>query len=207
MMACLIKPTSGTVIINAWDIARNPVKAKQITGFIPDRPYLYGKLTGREFLRFIGGLYCLPAEDIEQRTAQLLDLFNLSGWGDELIEGFSHGMKQRLVMAAALIQRPNVIIVDEPMVGLDPAGAKLVKRIFKGLCARGATIFMSTHTLEIVEEMCDRIGIIQEGRLIAVGTLKELREMSGTVGKKLETIFFKLTGEEEMEEIIEALRM
>lgn len=207
MMAGLIKPTSGTVIIDTWDIARNPVEAKQITGFIPDRPYLYGKLTGREFLRFIGGLYRLPAEDIEQRIAQLLELFNLSAWGDELIEGFSHGMKQRLVMAAALIQRPNVIIVDEPMVGLDPAGAKLVKRIFKGLCARGATIFMSTHTLEIVEEMCDRIGIIQEGRLIAVGTLKELREMSGTVGKKLETIFFKLTGEEEMEEIIEAIRM
>jgi ABC-2 type transport system ATP-binding protein len=207
MMAGLMKPTSGTVIIDNWDIARNPVEAKQITGFIPDRPYLYGKLTGREFLRFIGGLYHLTAKDIDPRIAQLLDLFNLSAWGDELIEGFSHGMKQRLVMASALIQGPNVIIVDEPMVGLDPAGAKLVKRIFKGLCERGTTIFMSTHTLEIVEEMCDRIGIILEGRLIAVGTLKELREMSGAVGKKLEEVFFRLTGEAEVGEIIEALRV
>jgi ABC-2 type transport system ATP-binding protein len=207
MMAGLMRPTSGTIIIDGWDIARNPGEAKQITGFIPDRPYLYGKLTGREFLRFIGGLYHLTTGDSEQRIAQLLELFNLTAWGDELIEGFSHGMKQRLVMAAALIQRPKVIIVDEPMVGLDPAGAKLVKRIFKGLCERGATIFMSTHTLEIVEEMCDRIGIILEGRLIAVGTLKELREMSGAAGKKLEEVFFKLTGEAEMQEIIEALRM
>ncbi|MCX5896184.1 MAG: ABC transporter ATP-binding protein [Proteobacteria bacterium] len=206
MIAGLLKPTSGSIVIDQWDLSQHPVEAKKITGFIPDRPFIYGKLTGREFLRFIGGLYSLPPDQTEERIRQFLDLFNLESWGDELVEGFSHGMKQRLVMASALIHRPRVIIVDEPMVGLDPAGAKLVKRIFKGLCRSGVTIFMSTHTLEIAEEMCDRIGIIQEGKLIAVGTMKELRESSGTEGKKLESIFFKLTGEEEMTEVIEALR-
>ncbi len=206
MMAGLIKPTAGTIIIDAHDLAQNPLAAKQITGFIPDRPYLYQKLTGREFLRFIGGLYRLRDQETSARTAQLLDLFRLTDWGDALIETYSHGMKQRLVMAAALLPQPKVIIVDEPMVGLDPAGSKLVKDIFKGLCARGATVFMSTHSLDIVEELCDRIGIIQGGRLIAVGTLKELREMTGAVGKKLEEIFFKLTDEQEREGLTTAVR-
>jgi len=207
MMAGLTQPTAGTVQIESWDITRDPVAAKQITGFIPDRPYLYGKLTAREFLRFISGLYHVPPHETDAQINQLLGLFNLTPWADELIEGFSHGMKQRLVMSSALIHKPRVLIVDEPMVGLDPAGAKLVKRIFKGLCEAGVTVFMSTHTLEIAEEMCDRIGIIQEGRMIAVGTIRELREMSGAVGKRLEEIFFKLTGEEDMGELIEALRL
>ena len=207
MMAGVLGPTEGTVLIDGIPMATEPEAAKRIIGFIPDRPFLYEKLTGREFMGFIAELYGIDDGIFHQKAEALLIQFSLYDWADHLIEAYSHGMKQRLVMASALIQRPNVIIVDEPMVGLDPAGAKLVKSIFKGLCARGATIFMSTHTLEIVEEMCDRIGIIQEGKLIAVGTLKELREMSGTVGKKLETIFFKLTGEEEMEEIIEAIRM
>ncbi len=206
MMAGLMKPTSGEIFIDAYNLATNSIQAKQITGFIPDRPYLYGKLTAKEFLRFISGLYHLPLGQSNQRIDQILNLFNLTAWADELIEGFSHGMKQRLVMASALIHKPQIIIVDEPMVGLDPAGAKLVKNIFKGLCENGVTIFMSTHSLEIAEEMCDRIGIIQEGRLIAVGTMKELRDRSGTMGKKLESIFFKLTGEEESEEVIQALR-
>jgi ABC-2 type transport system ATP-binding protein len=207
MMAGLIQPSSGSAQIDSWDIARDPVAAKQVTGFIPDRPYLYGKLTAREFLRFISGLYHVPLHETDARIAQLLGLFNLTPWADELIEGFSHGMKQRLVMSSALIHKPRVLIVDEPMVGLDPAGAKLVKRIFKGLCEAGVTVFMSTHTLEIAEEMCDRIGIIQEGRLIAVGNIRELREMSGIVGRRLEEIFFRLTGEEDMGELIEALRI
>jgi ABC-2 type transport system ATP-binding protein len=206
IMAGLIQPSSGSAVIDSWDIARNPVEAKQITGFIPDRPYLYGKLTAQEFLRFISGLYHVPPEDTEGRIAQLLELFNLTPWGDELIEGFSHGMKQRLVMSSALIHKPRVLIVDEPMVGLDPAGVKLVKRIFRGLCEAGVTVFMSTHTLEIAEEMCDRIGIIQDGRLIAVGNVKELKEMAGAVGKRLEEIFFKLTGAEELGELVETLR-
>jgi ABC-2 type transport system ATP-binding protein len=128
-------------------------------------------------------------------------------YGDELVESFSHGMKQRLVMASALIHRPRVLIVDEPMVGLDPKGAKLVKRIFRELCQTGATVFMSTHTLEIAEEMCDRIGIINEGALIAVGTMKQLRETTGGAAQKLESIFFKLTGQEAADEALAALRV
>lgn len=207
MMAGLIKPTAGTIIIDSHDLALNPLAAKQVTSFIPDRPYLYNKLTGRELLRFIGGLYHLPDEETAARAAHLLNLFSLTDWGDELIETYSHGMKQRLVMAAALLPRPKVIIVDEPMVGLDPAGSKLVKDLFKGLCARGATVFMSTHSLDIVEELCGRIGIIQDGRLIAVGTLKELRDMTGAVGKKLEEVFFKLTEEQERGDLTAALRV
>jgi ABC-2 type transport system ATP-binding protein len=207
MMAGLIQPSAGSALIDSRDIALDPVAAKQVTGFIPDRPYLYGKLTAREFLRFISGLYHVPPGETDARITHLLELFNLTPWTDELIEGFSHGMKQRLVMSSALIHKPRVLIVDEPMVGLDPAGAKLVKRIFRGLCEAGVTVFMSTHTLEIAEEMCDRIGIIQEGRLIAVGNIRELRHMSGIVGKRLEEIFFKLTGEVDMGELIEALRL
>ena len=131
----------------------------------------------------------------------------MSDYADELIESYSHGMKQRLVMAAALIHRPRTIIVDEPMVGLDPRGAKLVKRIFRELCDHGITIFMSIHTLEIAEEMCDRIGIIQQGRLIAVGTMDELKEQIGGSDGRLESIFFKLTGDEDMQEVISALRL
>jgi ABC-2 type transport system ATP-binding protein len=207
MMAGLMQPSSGSVAIGPWNLASDPVAAKQITGFIPDRPYLYGKLTAREFLRFICGLYHISPSEAGERIEQMLELFNLTSWGDELIEGFSHGMKQRLVMSSALIHRPRVLIVDEPMVGLDPAGAKLVKRIFNGLCEAGVTVFMSTHTLEIAEEMCQRIGIIQDGRLIAAGNIRELREMSGAIGRRLEEIFFRLTGEQEMGALIEALRL
>jgi ABC-2 type transport system ATP-binding protein len=206
MMAGLLRPTRGEIFIDNWDILKNPREAKRIIGFIPDRPFLYAKLTGKEFLKFIGDLYGLTRTETEVRSQQLIDLFNLHSNADELIESYSHGMKQRLVMTSALMHKPKVIIVDEPMVGLDPKGAKLVKKIFRGLCQQGVTVFMSTHTLEVAEEMCDRIGIIQHGHLIALGTVQDLKEKAGSEDKKLESIFFKLTGEEEMEEVIEALR-
>jgi len=206
MMAGLVKPTHGQAFINGWNVYANPREAKLITGFIPDRPFLYGKLTGREFLRFVGNLYGLASSAIDSRIDRLFSLFNTTDYGDDLIESYSHGMKQRIVMASALIHNPKVLIVDEPMVGLDPRGAKLVKRIFKNLCKNGTTVFMSTHTLEIAEEMCDRIGIIQEGQVIAVGSMKELKEKAGSDDKRLESIFFKLTGDEDMEDVIEALR-
>jgi len=207
MLAGLIKPTIGKVIIDGWDLAEHPNRAKEVVGFIPDRPFLYEKLTALEFLRFIAGLYNLSSNGVEGRMHYLFDLFGLTDWQNELIEGFSHGMKQRLVMASAFIHQPKLIVVDEPMVGLDPKGAKLVKEIFREFCKEEKTVFMSTHTLEVAEEVCDRIAIIQEGKIIAVGSMKELREKAGSEGKKLESIFFKLTGGEEVEKVVEALRL
>jgi ABC-2 type transport system ATP-binding protein len=203
MMAGVLKPTSGKVLIDAKDMAESPLECKRVIGFIPDRPFLYEKLTGREILQFIAGIYELPHNGLEKRMEQLFELFEIGPWRDDLVESYSHGMKQRLVMATALIHQPRVIIVDEPMVGLDPRAAKLVKKVFKSLCHKGITIFISTHTLQVAEEMCDRIGIIHQGKLIAVGTMKELREMSGMHAKELEEVYFKLTGAEEMAEIQE----
>ncbi|MDY7033803.1 MAG: ABC transporter ATP-binding protein, partial [Thermodesulfobacteriota bacterium] len=207
IMAGLLKPTSGKVIINGHDMSKNPIEAKKITGFIPDRPFLYEKLTGKEFLCFMAGLYGMNKNGYEMRISRLLELFELTDWGDELIEGYSHGMKQRLVMSGALIHNPKVLIVDEPMVGLDPKGARLVKEMFKLISTQGTTVFMSTHSLGIAEEMCGRVAIIQEGKLIALGTTDELRNKVGnTEEKKLESVFLSLTGGEEMAEIIEVLK-
>jgi len=207
IMVGLLKPTSGRVIIDGNDIAKNPLEAKKVVGFIPDRPFLYEKLTGKEFLRFMAGLYSIDINSYESKISELLELFELTEWGDELIEGYSHGMQQRLVMSSALIHNPKVIIVDEPMVGLDPKGARLVKEIFKAISLKGTTIFMSTHTLEIAEEMCDRIAIIQEGKVIALGTMDELRKKVDSTGDQgLESVFLVLTGGEEMREIIDVLK-
>jgi ABC-2 type transport system ATP-binding protein len=197
MMVGLIKPTSGRVLIDGQDISRQPEEAKAILGFIPDRPYLYEKLTGREFLEFIADLHSLDSGDKrKKRIGELLIFFDLEDWGRELVESYSHGMRQRLIIAAALLHRPKVLIVDEPMVGLDPKGARLVKRLFFELAKKGMAIFMSTHSLEVAEKMCQRIGIINEGRLIAVGTMAELREKAQSTDERLEPLFLKLTGGE-----------
>jgi ABC-2 type transport system ATP-binding protein len=196
MMAGLLLPTAGSICIDGWNIATHPAEAKQVCGFIPDRPFLYAKLTGREFLRFSARLYGMAEQAAERGIDEHCALFHMQDYRDDLIESYSHGMKQRLVMAAALLHRPKVIIVDEPMVGLDPKGAKLVKEIFRDRArTRGTTIFMSTHTLEIAEEVCDRIGIIQSGRIIAVGAMDDLRRHAGGVGGRLEELFFRLTGD------------
>jgi ABC-2 type transport system ATP-binding protein len=193
MMAGILQPTEGTVIIDGKNLAEDPVGAKQVTGFIPDRAFLYEKLSGIEFLRFVGSLYGMDDRRSEARIRELLSLFEMNQWGGDLIESYSHGMKQRLVMSAALIHEPKVIVVDEPMVGLDPKGARLVKTIFKSLADKRVSIFMSTHTLVVAEEMCDRIGIIHEGRLIADGTAYELRQKAGAEKHDLEAVFLKLT--------------
>lgn len=203
MIAGLIQPTSGRVLLDGKDVSRKPEEAKSILGFIPDRPHLYEKLTGQEFLEFIAGLHGLPSGDSQQsRTAELLRLFDLQDWGRELIESYSHGMRQRLIIAAALLPHPKALIVDEPMVGLDPKGARLVKGLFGNLAKSGVAIFLSTHTLELAEEMCHRIGIINEGRVIALGTMQELREEARSVDERLEPLFLRLTGEEGMEGIV-----
>ena len=199
MMAGVLMPSDGRIIINGHDMAKEPVAAKQCVGFIPDRPFLYEKLTGFEFLQFVAGLYGLSSNGkLKHRIEGLLDLFGLARWGVELIEGYSHGMKQRLVMCGALVHRPKVLIVDEPMVGLDPRGARLVKDIFKDQVEKGATLFMSTHSLDVAQEICDEIAIIEDGRLIARGTAEALRRQAGVDGT-LEEVFLRLTREKEDE--------
>jgi len=198
MMAGLMKPTSGRVCLDGKDVLRQPEEAKSVLGFIPDRPYLYEKLTGQEFLDFIADLHGLETGNSRQkRIDELLTFFDLQGWCRELIESYSHGMRQRLVFGAALLHRPKVLIVDEPMVGLDPKGTRLVKGLFRDLSKKGVSIFMSTHTLELAEEICQRIGIINEGRVIALGNMEELREKAKTTDARLESLFLKLTGGEE----------
>jgi len=195
MMAGLLQPTSGSVLIGGHDVQEEPLKAKFITGFIPDRPFLYEKLTAREFMHFIAKLYDM--DDGKNRISELLDLFGLNEWADELAENFSHGMKQRLVMASALLHKPQVLVVDEPMVGLDPRGARLVKDIFRDLASHGVTVFMSTHTLEIVETMCTRVAIINKGEIIAEGSVEHLGRMARMPNSHLEQIFLRLTGGDE----------
>jgi ABC-2 type transport system ATP-binding protein len=193
MMAGVLKPTAGRILIDGMDLSSEPAEVKRHVGFIPDRPFVYEKLTGVEFLRFAGGLYEVNhTGGLEARIQELLRLFELEHWGDELIESYSHGMKQRLVMCAALLHRPRVLIVDEPMVGLDPRGTRLVKDIFLDEAGKGTTIFMSTHSLDVAQEVCQEVAIIQAGRIIASGTPDELREVAGVDGN-LESIFLKLT--------------
>lgn len=195
MMAGLLQPTSGSALIGGYDVQQEPLKAKFITGFIPDRPFLYEKLTATEFMHFVAKLYDMNGP--KTRIDELLGLFGLSEWADELVENFSHGMKQRLVMASSLLHKPQVLVVDEPMVGLDPRGARLVKDIFKDLASTGVTIFMSTHTLEIVEQMCTRVAIINKGDVIAEGSVEDLGRMARMPNSRLEPIFLRLTGGDE----------
>lgn len=203
MIAGLLKPTSGRILVNGHDLALHPERAKASLGFIPDRPFLYEKLTAGEFLRFHGGLYGLDGPAIGDRVREMLDLFELARWEHELVESFSHGMKQRLVMGAAFLHRPEAVLVDEPMVGLDPRGARLIKNVFRTMSGRGVAILMSTHTLEVAQEMCDRISIILQGRIIATGTVPEVRAMSGDPDDHLTNVFLKLTGGSALQEIDE----
>lgn len=195
IMAGLLQPTNGNAVIGGHDVQREPLKAKMISGFIPDRPYLYEKLTATEFMQFVSRLYGMENPGV--RIGRLLDLFGLDEWAGELIENFSHGMKQRLVMASALLHKPEVLIVDEPMVGLDPRGARLVKDIFKDLASQGVTVFMSTHTLEIVEQMCSRVAIINKGEIIAEGSVDDLARTASMPDSHLEPVFLRLTGGDE----------
>jgi len=197
LMVGLLKPTAGTVRIGGFNAVEEPLRAKRIIGFIPDRPFLYEKLTGREFLSFIAEVFGMQPKGCEPRIAALLEEFELTSWGDELIESYSHGMRQRLVICSALVHHPQVILVDEPMVALDPRGVKLVKELFTRLCQEGVTIFMSTHTLTLAEELCHRIGIIHRGRLVAVGSREELRKKASIPQSRLEDIFLELTREED----------
>lgn len=193
MMGGVLAPTEGSVIIDGVDMAEAPEKAKKRIGFIPDRPFLYEKLTGMEFLRFTADLYDIGDGEFREKSEKILKQFSLYHWGDELVESYSHGMKQRLIISAAILHDPKVIIVDEPMVGLDPAGSRMVKNLFRNLAKEGTTIFMSTHTLGMAEDVCDRIGIIHKGSLIATGTTQELMGRAQVREGDLEEVFMILT--------------
>ena len=195
MLGGILAPTSGTVAICGIDMEENPEKAKSKIGFIPDRPYLYEKLTGMEFLRFTADLYGVDEDAFLRKAREKLEMFSLTDWSDEHIESYSHGMKQRLVMAAALLHDPEVIIVDEPMVGLDPVAINLVKNLFQRLAKQGVTVLMSTHTLKVAEDVCDRIGIIHKGSLIALGTINDLKRDAHAAEADLEQVFIRLTEE------------
>ncbi|HOG07011.1 MAG: ABC transporter ATP-binding protein [Syntrophales bacterium] len=196
MMGGTLSPTAGAVVIDGIDMAARPEEAKRRIGFIPDRPFLYEKLTGMEFMRFSADLYGVGDGTFLQKAEELLRTFGLFDWSHDLIEAYSHGMKQRLVISAALLHNPRVIVVDEPMVGLDPAAIKMVKDILKDLARRGTAVFMSTHTLSVAEDLCDRIGIIHRGALIALGTTRELKRLAQAQQADLEEVFLKLTEEQ-----------
>lgn len=190
----LLKPIKGKVLINGYDNQKFYEKTKMVISYIPDFPYVYEKLTAMEFLQFIGRLYKIPEDKIITNSKKYLKKFDLSEYSHKLIQDFSHGMKQKLIFIAAFLHNPKVIIIDEPMVGLDPKSAKLVKNILKEKSQEGVSIFMSTHTLSVAEELADRIGVLDNGKLIACGTFQELTDISGSSGK-LEEIFLKLTKE------------
>lgn len=201
----LMRATEGKTLIHGIDIQLEPMKAKQLFGFIPDSPFIYEKLTANEFMQFIADIYDIDRKWATNRIKELLSLFELTNWQDELIEGYSHGMRQRLVIASTLLHEPKILIIDEPMVGLDPKGVRLVKEVLKNVSNKGTTILLSTHSMEIAEKLCNRIGIIQQGKLIALGSLQELRECAKTTSQHLEDIFLNLTNAADYAEIVNYL--
>ncbi len=194
MLSGVLKPSAGTIVVDGVDIVADPVESRRRIGYIPDRPYLYEKLTAREFLQFVGGIYGVPAELIRSRGDALLAENDLLERADELVEAYSHGMKQRLVLSAALLHQPRLLIVDEPMVGLDPAGKRRIKDKFRAVARSGRSVFLSTHSLDTAQEVCDRVGILYKGRLVALGTVAELLDERGQ--SDLEQVFLAITKEE-----------
>jgi ABC-2 type transport system ATP-binding protein len=205
MIVGLLRPTSGAVRVAGYDVVEQPIQAKAACGYVPDEPNLYAKLTGRELLRFVSDLYGLDSAQAARRSDELLRLFGLSEAADDTTDSYSHGMQQKTSLATALVHDPRVLILDEPTVGLDPKSARLIKDLLRQIAGRGAAVMLSTHILEIAENMCDRIGIINKGKLIAVGTMEELRGL-GQGEASLEDIFLGLTGGAEYAEIAEVLK-
>ncbi|MCX7719322.1 MAG: ABC transporter ATP-binding protein [Candidatus Sumerlaeaceae bacterium] len=189
----LVRPNAGTARICGYDIQTRPVEAKRLIGYIPDHPYLYEKLSGRDFFHFVGDLFEVPADEQRRKCEDFFALLGLTRAADKLVENYSHGMRQKLVIAASLMHDPAVIIVDEPMVGLDPQSARTVKQLLRRQVERGCSVFLSTHILSIAEELADRIGIISRGRLIFLGTLEDLRARQNLGDARLEELFLSLT--------------
>jgi ABC-2 type transport system ATP-binding protein len=193
MIVGLFSPTSGSIFIDGFNIQTEPIEAKMRIGYIPDQPFLYEKLTGREFLFFSAGLFKMNHNLASRRINDLINLFEIGNWIDERTETYSQGMRQRVVIASALLHDAKVLIVDEPMVGLDPRSSHIVKDVLKQKSKEGMAIFMSTHSLPVAEELCDRIGIIKDGRLIFEDTKDVLKLMKNKMDGKFESLFLELT--------------
>ena len=206
MLTGLVRPTSGSALVAGYDVTLEPREVKRRVGYLAETPYLYPKLSGREFLSFMAGLYEVPAAVARQRASRLLSLFELADRADELVETYSHGMRQKLALAGAMLHEPPVLFLDEPTSGLDPRSARLVKDLLVALVERGHTVFLSTHVLEIAEQLCHRVGIIDRGQVVATGTLDELRQQAQRNAYSLEDIFLQLTGGSEERELAAYLR-
>jgi ABC-2 type transport system ATP-binding protein len=201
MICGLLKPDNGQILINGHDVARDSVKAKQSFGYIPDQPFVYDKLTPVEFLRFVGGLYGIDPKECDQRADYWLEQFELNKFRNSLLGSFSHGMRQKVIFTAAFLHNPPVLVVDEPMVGLDPRGAVIMKKLLRQRCEEGLAAFVSTHSLDVAEQIADRIGILYEGELLAEGTMEELQTITSHTGGRLEQIFLELTHARETADI------
>jgi ABC-2 type transport system ATP-binding protein len=205
MVAGVLRPSEGRILLGGDDLLADPLRAKRRLGYIPDRPFLYEKLTGSEFLRFVAGLWGQGGAEVEALAARMLELFGLTEWKDELVESYSHGMRQKLLITSALLHRPELIVVDEPMVGLDPRAARILKDLLRAFADEGGAVFLSTHTLEVAEALCDRIAILAQGRILACGSMDELRAEASAGGAHLEEIFLRLTGGEVVADVVAAL--
>jgi ABC-2 type transport system ATP-binding protein len=205
MIVGILEPDAGRVLVDGHDITDEPFAAKGRLGFVPDRPFVYEKLTGEELLRFVAGLYGQKGPEVESRIDELLDLWELEPWRDQLVESYSHGMRQKLILSSAFVHRPSALVIDEPMVGLDPSSARLLKRMLRAFADRGGTILVSTHTLEFAEALCDHLSVIQEGDILTSGTMEELRERAAMEHGALEAVFLKLVGDAGERRIARAL--
>ncbi len=206
MLTGLLRPSSGQAMVGGFDVQRDPIPAKRLLGYIPDHPFLYERLTGRELMRFVAGLYRMPEHTFEESCEALLETFEILHAGDQLIEGYSHGMRQKLSFASCFLHQPRIVVVDEPWIGLDPKNIRAVKTFLRQKTTEGVTVFMSTHSLSIAEEVADRIGIIHRGRLLHVGTVDEIKALASDPGVSegdragsLEDVFLELTRQAEEE--------
>jgi ABC-2 type transport system ATP-binding protein len=193
MITGLYIATTGNILIDGYDIVKEPIKAKSVIGYIPDQPFIYEKLTGREFLYFSGGLYSIDKKTLRLRIEETIDILQIGDWVDKRTEEYSQGMKQRITIASALLHNPKLLVVDEPMVGLDPQSAVIVKNVLKEKAANGCAVFMSTHSLNVAEEICTRIGIIKDGNLIFSDSKEVIEEVKGSDHENLESLFLHLT--------------
>ena len=194
-LAGILRPDSGRVVVAGHDVVDEPEAAKAELGYVPDRPYVYEKVTGRELLRFTAGLHGKRGPAVEERIDELLELWDLTPRGDRLVESYSHGMRQKLVISGALLNLPRILVVDEPMVGMDPQAARIFRNLVDSFASRGGTVLISTHTLQFAEALADRLAVVNEGQLLAQGTMEELRRRAETERGDLEEIFLRLTGD------------